>query len=57
MRLLLEKDKALFEKYALKDAEITLKHANEMEDFNNTVKRVGVPITLSSIGKQYVLEK
>jgi hypothetical protein len=55
MKKLLEEDPKLFQEYAMRDSEITLKHANEMELFNYTVCKLGVPLTLSSIGKEYVL--
>jgi hypothetical protein len=57
MRELLDINKELFDKYALRDAEITLKHASEMENFNLTVNKLGVPLTLSGIGKSYVLKE
>ncbi|KAI1192278.1 hypothetical protein F5X97DRAFT_337677 [Nemania serpens] len=52
MRTLLKEDKDLFEKYALNDSIITLKHASQMEEFNLTVNKIGVPLTLSGIGYQ-----
>lgn len=55
MEKLLKDHPLLFEEYAIRDSEITLKHANEMEIFNHKVKKLGVPLTLSSIGKEYVL--
>lgn len=54
MRGVLENDKQLFEDYALQDVIITLKHAIAMEKFNFTVKKLGIPVTLSSIGRNYV---
>lgn len=57
MSLLLDKDKELFEKYALMDSKITLKHANSMEEFNLTVDKLGVPLTISGIGQAYVLKE
>jgi hypothetical protein len=56
MRKLLLENKDLFIKYALQDSVITLKHANEMEKFNMTIDKLGIPLTLSSLGKQYVLK-
>ena len=53
-KLLLD-DKELFDKYAIQDSVITLKHANSMEDFNISLNKTGVPLTLSSLGKIYVL--
>ncbi|KAJ8057816.1 hypothetical protein OCU04_013242 [Sclerotinia nivalis] len=57
MKDLLNEDKPLFERYALKDSIITLKHVNSMEDFYVTLGKVGVPLTLSGIGKSYVLRE
>ena len=57
MKSLLKDNKDLFEKYALSDALITLKHACTMEEFNLTVDKIGVPLTLSGIGKAYVLKE
>lgn len=54
MKVLLEKDRELFNKYALQDSLITLKHVNMMEDFYFTLGMTGVPLTLSLIGKTYV---
>jgi len=48
-----EKKKAFIE-YAIIDAKITVKHATEMEKFNKTVRKIGIPITLYSIGRNYV---
>lgn len=57
MRELLEKDKELFEKYGIRDSLITLKHATSMELFNFELGKIGVPLTLSGIGKSYVLKE
>lgn len=57
MKDLLRDNKPLFEKYALKDSIITLKHINSMEDFYVSLGKVGVPLTLSGIGKSYVLQE
>jgi hypothetical protein len=51
------RDKESFEKYAIRDALIVLKHSVAMEEFNFTVKQLGVPLTLSSIGRNYVFEE
>ena len=53
----LKRDKIAFEEYALQDAIITLKHAISMEKFNMTVKQIGVPLTLSSIGRNDVFKE
>jgi hypothetical protein len=55
MSKLLKEDKDLFQSYAIQDSLITLKHANSMEDFNISLNKTGVPLTLSSLGKIYVL--
>lgn len=57
MSVLLESDKELFERYAVQDAVITLKHATSMEEFYCTTGKQGVPLTLSSVGKSYVLSE
>ena len=57
MRDLLKDNKDLFEKYAIQDSIITLKHASSMDDFNFSVNKIGVPITLSGIGKSYVIKE
>lgn len=54
MDVLLRENKMLFEKYALQDAIIPLVHGNFMEDFNFTLKKLGIPITLSSLENNYV---
>lgn len=57
MKALLKDDKNLFAEYALRDSLITLKHANSMEEFNLTVNKIGVPLTLSGIAKSYVIKE
>lgn len=57
MRALMKDDKTLFERYAIRDAEITLKHSCAMEDFYFEVGKTGVPLTLSGIGRSYVLNE
>jgi hypothetical protein len=54
MDILLMENRELFESYALRDAIITLVHSNHMEDFNFKLNGVGIPVTLSSLGTQYV---
>jgi hypothetical protein len=56
MSNLLKRNKKVFEEYAIQDVKITLKHATEMERFNMSIQQLGVPLTLSSIGKNYVFE-
>lgn len=57
MDLLLTENPELFEKYAKQDAVVTLKHASTMEDFYLSLSKLGVPLTLSSVGKSYVLKE
>ena len=57
MSLLLKDNKELFEKYAIQDSLITLKHACTMEEFNMSVGKLGVPLTISGIGKSYVIKE
>jgi hypothetical protein len=57
MSKFLERDRTGFEEYAIQDAIITLKHALSMEQFNFGIKQLGVPITLSSMGRNYVLDE
>jgi hypothetical protein len=51
-----ERFKAFGRGLALQDAIITLKHAIAMEEFNMKVYQIGIPITLSSMGRKYVLK-
>lgn len=53
----LVKDKKGFEEYAIQDAVVTLKHAIAMEKFNMGIKKFGIPVTLSSIGRNYVFNE
>lgn len=54
---LLRDDKALFEKYAIMDSLITLKHARRMEKYYFSLGRLGVPLTISGISKAYVVKQ
>lgn len=56
MSKFLADDKKGFEDYAIQDAVITLKHAISMEQFNLEIKQFGVPVTLASVGRNFVLE-
>lgn len=47
-------DPELFNKYAIQDAIIALKHGISMEEFYLTLGKTGVPLTNSGIGKSYV---
>jgi hypothetical protein len=53
----LKRDQAGFEAYALADAIIALTHAVTLERVNFDAKRIGIPITLSSLGRTMVLDK
>lgn len=54
MDQLLKDNKDKFQEYALRDAEITLIHALWTEHFNFSIKSIGIPITLSSLGSKFV---
>lgn len=54
MKDLLRENPILFEEYAMRDSEITLKHINSMESFNYSLNQIGVPITMTSMSKGYV---
>jgi hypothetical protein len=53
----LEQNRKLFIEYAIRDAVITLVHACFMEDFNLGLNKMGIPLTLSSLGTTYVKYK
>jgi hypothetical protein len=57
MSAFLKRDKKALEDYAIRDAVVTLKHAIQMEKFNMEQKQLGVPTTLSSIGRIYVTQQ
>lgn len=50
----LARDKTKFTEYAMRDALISLIHASWMEDFNFQIGGVGIPLSLSSLGRSYV---
>lgn len=54
MDQLLRDNKEKFQEYALRDAEITLIHALWTEHFHFSIKSIGIPITLSSLGSKFV---
>jgi hypothetical protein len=41
----------------MRDALITLKHSVAMEGFNLRIKQIGIPLTLSAIGRNYVFDE
>lgn len=55
MLRLKEEDPNLFKDYAIQDSLITLKHINTMEDFMIDDNKVAVPLTLSSLSRNYIL--
>jgi len=57
MSKFLEIDRTGFEEYAILDAIIALKHALSMEQFNFGIKQLGGAVTLSSMGRNYVLHE
>jgi hypothetical protein len=57
MKELLKDDEKTFREYAIQDSVVTLHHANQMENFYMGFNRVGVPVTLSGLGRMFVLEK
>jgi hypothetical protein len=54
MEEFLRKDRKRFEEYAMIDAIITLTHAITLDNVNFGIRRLGVPITLSSLGRNLV---
>ena len=54
MQGFLKRDKEKFTEYALRDAIISLIHASWMEDFNFNLGGVGIPVSLSSLGRNNV---
>ena len=57
MKGFLARDKELFTEYALRDAIISLIHAAWMEDFNFSLGSIGIPLSLSTLGRNYVKSK
>ena len=51
MDILLKNDPVLFKNYALRDSLISLVHACVLEDSNFQQMKLGIPLTLSSLGK------
>lgn len=54
MGRLLEEDRELFEKYAKRDALISLIHGYFMDSFYGSIGGLGVPITLSGLSSSYI---
>jgi hypothetical protein len=57
MKDLLRDNPALFEKYAVQDVLIVLKHVNEMVNTNYNLGRVGIPLTLTAVSTAYILNE
>jgi len=57
MSKLIARDKQALIVYAILDSNFTLKHAGELEKLNKSVMQLGIPRTLSSIGRNYVATK
>jgi len=50
MDVLIKEDPTLFKKYALRDSLISLVHASVLEDAHFKLNKLGLPLTLSSLG-------
>jgi len=50
MDVLMKEDPTLFKKYALRDSLISLVHASILEDAHFKLSKLGIPLTLSSLG-------
>jgi hypothetical protein len=50
MDILLKNDPRLFKEYALRDSLISLHHACILEDAHFKLNKLGIPLTLSSLG-------
>jgi hypothetical protein len=57
MSAFLKRESEGFKAYALRDALIILKHETAMENFNLSVKKIGVTVTLGSMGRNYVYKE
>ena len=57
MSKFLLRDKQAFEEYAVQVAVICLKQALSKEKFNLTIYQQGVPLTMSSVGRNYVFNE
>lgn len=54
MNLLLKNDPSFFKQYALQDSLISLVHGVYMQEFNNLLGGLGIPVTLSSLAGSFV---
>lgn len=54
---LLVENPILFKAYAIQDSKITLKHINEMSKRYFTLGKIGVPLTLSAMSKEYIFNE
>jgi hypothetical protein len=57
MKDLLRDNPELFEKYAVQDVLIVLKHVNEMVKTYFHLGRIGVPLTLTAVSTAYILNE
>jgi hypothetical protein len=57
MKDLLREDPELFEKYAVQDVLIVLKHVNEMVNTYFNLGRIGLPLTLTAVSTAYILNE
>jgi hypothetical protein len=53
---LLKNDVSLFYDYAIRDSEIVVKHINEMGKRYFDLGKIGVPLTVTSLSKEYILK-
>ena len=54
MKQFMQDDPVLFKSYALQDSLISLIHGCYMEEFNHSLNRLGIPVTLSSLSSSFV---
>ena len=52
---LLKDDVNLYYDYAIRDSEIVVKHINEMGQRYFDLGKIGVPLTVTSLSKEYIL--
>lgn len=57
MKLLKIENPEQFIEYAVQDAKIVLKHVNTMNDFNFSLDRIGIPVTLSGLSRAWIQQQ
>jgi hypothetical protein len=57
MRALIKDDLNLFKEYAILDSKIVVKHINEMGKRYFMLGKIGVPLTVSAMSKEYILKE